>query len=275
VTAPGAPTIGTATATGTTTASLTFSAPAFNGGATIDSYTATSSPGGIVIVLTQSGSGTFTITGLTAATTYTFTVKAYNSAGASSASGSSNSVTTNAAAKTAAEIAAEEEAARREAERLAAQRVEACRWKADTELLGKKEITEYRLMECEMPMKKVASFYSALGDVLAIDSSTTFIFTQYKINPTITFIFDKYAFIEKITGPAPVNVYARQMVSFQLIPAQNPQKTLSFSKVMALPVDRRDTIGKIQTIFELQTIIAEARKRLVELTTGVTQPAPR
>ena len=273
VTAPGAPTIGTATVISATTVSLTFTAPASNGGATIDSYTATSSPGGIVIVLTQSGSGTFTITGLTAATAYTFTVKAYNSAGASSASGSSNSVTTTAAAKTAAEIAAEEEAVRREAERLHAQRVEACRWKADTELLGKKEITEYRLMECQMPMKKVENFYSALGEVLAIDSSTTLIFTQYKINPTLTFIFDKYAFIEKITGPSPVNVYARQMVSFQLIPAQTPQKTLSFAKVMALPVEKRDTIGKIQTIMELQSIIAEAKKRLVELTTGFTPTA--
>ena len=130
-------------------------------------------------------------------------------------------------------------------------------------------------MECEMPMKKVENFYSALGEVLAIDSSTTFIFTQYKINPTLTFIFDKYAFIEKITGPAPVNVYARQMVSFQLIPAHTPQKTLSFSKVMALPVEKRDTIGKIQAIMELQSIIAEAKKRLVELTIGVSQPASR
>jgi hypothetical protein len=273
VTAPGAPTIGTATVLSATTVSLTFTAPASNGGATIDSYTATSSPGAIVIVLTQSGSGTFTITGLTAATTYTFTVKAYNSAGASSASGSSNSVTTTAAAKTASQIAAEEEATRKEAERLHAERVNACRWKADTELLGKKEITEYRLMECEMPMKKVTSFYSALNEVLAIDSSTTFIFTQYKINPTITLIFDKYAFIDKITSPAPVNVYVRQMVSFQLIPANTPQKTLIFSKTMALPVDKRDTIRKIQTIFELQIIIAEARKRLVELTTGTT-PTP-
>jgi hypothetical protein len=275
ITAPGAPTIGTATVVSATTVSLTFTAPASNGGAAIDSYTATSSPGGIVTILTQSGSGTFTIAGLTSGTTYTFTVKAFNSAGASSASGSSNSVTTTVAAKTAAELAAEEEAARKEAERLHAERVNACRWKADNELLGKKEITEYRLMECEMPMRKVSSFYAALNEVLVIDSSTTFIFTQYKINPTITFIFDKYAFIDKITSPTPLNVYVRQMVSYQLIPADTPQKTLAFSKVIALPVDKRDTIGKIQTIFELQTIIAEARRRLVELTTGLPQPASR
>jgi hypothetical protein len=222
------------------------------------------------VILTQSGSGTFQVAGLNSDTEYTFTVRAFNSAGASAWSASSASVRTS---RTAEQQKAADVAAQKEAERLAAERVEACRWKADTELLGKKEITEYRLMECEMPMKKIENFYSALGEVLAVDSSTTFIFTQYKINPTLTFIFDKYAFIEKITSPAPVNVYARQMVSFQLIPAQTPQKTLSFAKVMALPVEKRDTIGKIQTIMELQSIIAEAKKRLVELTTGVTQPA--
>jgi hypothetical protein len=228
-----------------------------------------STPGSLTFILVQAGSGTFSITGLDSDVEYTFIVRAFNSAGTSAWSAASVSIRTS---RTVEQQKAADFAAQKEAERLAAERVNACRWKADTELLGKKEITEYRLMECAMPMKKVENFYSALGEVLAIDSSTTFIFTQYKINPTITFIFDKYAFIEKITSPAPVNVYARQMVSFKLIPAQTAQKTLSFSKVMALPVDKRDTIGKIQTIMELQTIIAEARKRLVELTTGVAQP---
>jgi phosphodiesterase/alkaline phosphatase D-like protein len=272
VTVPGAPSIVSAVSTGTTTASLVFSAPASNGGSTIESYTAMTTPGSLTFVLVQVGSGTFLITGLNSDTEYTFTVRAFNSAGASVWSASSASIRTS---RTADQQAAADLAAQKEAERLAAERVNACRWKADNELLGKKEISEYRLMECEMPMKKVTSFYAALDEVLVIDSSTTFIFTQYKINPTITTIFDKYGFIEKITGPAPVNVYARQMVSFQLIPAQTPQKTLSFSKVMALPVDKRDSIGKIQTIMELQSIIAEARKRLVELTIGITRPASR
>ena len=74
VTAPGAPTIGTATSTGQTTA--------------------TSSPGGITAYLMQAGSGTISVTGLTAGTSYTFTVTATNSAGTSSASSASNSITT-------------------------------------------------------------------------------------------------------------------------------------------------------------------------------------
>ena len=92
--APGAPTIGTATQTGSSTATVVFTQPASNGGATITSYTATSSPSGITGTLSQAGSGTITVSGLTSLTAYTFTVTATNSAGTSSASGSSNSITT-------------------------------------------------------------------------------------------------------------------------------------------------------------------------------------
>ena len=91
---PGAPTIGTATATGETTATVVYTAPASNGGATITSYTATSSPAGGTGTLSQAGSGTISVTGLTGDTNYTFTVKATNSAGQSAASAASNSITT-------------------------------------------------------------------------------------------------------------------------------------------------------------------------------------
>jgi len=92
--APSAPTIGTATATAYNSATVTFTAPASNGGATITSYTATSSPGGITGTLSQAGSGTITISGLSGTTSYTFTVTATNSIGTSSVSSASNSITT-------------------------------------------------------------------------------------------------------------------------------------------------------------------------------------
>jgi len=92
-TVPGAPTIGTATATGSTTATVTYTAPASNGGSTITLYTATSSPSGITGTLSTSGSGTITVSGLAPATTYTFTVSATNAIGQGPASSSSNSVT--------------------------------------------------------------------------------------------------------------------------------------------------------------------------------------
>lgn len=93
-TVPGAPTIGTATATSSTTATVTYTAPANNGGLPITSYTATSSPGGITGTLGQAGSGVITINGLTAGTSYTFTVYATNAKGNSPSSAASNSITT-------------------------------------------------------------------------------------------------------------------------------------------------------------------------------------
>jgi len=91
---PDAPTIGTANSTGTTTATVAFTAPASDGGSTILSYTATSNPGNITATVTQAGSGTISMTGLSPSTSYTFTITALNLAGASSASAASNSITT-------------------------------------------------------------------------------------------------------------------------------------------------------------------------------------
>lgn len=86
---PGAPTIGVATA-GNTQATVSFTAPASNGGAAVTGYTVTSNPGGI----TGTGAASpITVTGLTNGTAYTFTVTATNGAGTGSASAASNSVT--------------------------------------------------------------------------------------------------------------------------------------------------------------------------------------
>jgi hypothetical protein len=86
---PGAPTIGTATA-GDASASVTFSAPAFDGNTPITGYRATSSPGS----LTATGaSSPLTVTGLTNGTPYTFTVAATNAIGYGPESAASNSAT--------------------------------------------------------------------------------------------------------------------------------------------------------------------------------------
>jgi hypothetical protein len=93
--APGAPTNVAATATGGTSASVAFTAPASNGGAPITSYTATSTPGGLTGSIEQAGSGVITISGLNPETSYTFTVFATNLVGDGAASGASASVLTD------------------------------------------------------------------------------------------------------------------------------------------------------------------------------------
>jgi uncharacterized protein (TIGR02145 family) len=88
-TVPGPPTSVTAVG-GNAQATISFTAPAFNGGSPITGYTVTSSPGGI----TGTGSSSpITVAGLTNGTAYTFTVVATNAIGNSSPSTASSAVT--------------------------------------------------------------------------------------------------------------------------------------------------------------------------------------
>lgn len=92
ITTPGAPTSVSAAATGQTTATVSFTAPANNGGSAITTFTVTSSPGGI----TATGSTSpITVSGLTASTSYTFTVTANNGTLTSAASAPSTAITTS------------------------------------------------------------------------------------------------------------------------------------------------------------------------------------
>jgi hypothetical protein len=89
-----APTIGTATATSPTTATITFSAPSNNNGDTITAYTAISTPESRTATITQSGSGTITVIGLSPNTSYVFRVYSTNGYGDSAYSAASSSITT-------------------------------------------------------------------------------------------------------------------------------------------------------------------------------------
>ena len=94
-TAPGAPTIGTATC-GNVSATVTWTAPASNGGAAITGYVVTPYKAGVAQAAQtfNSTATTETATGLTNGTAYTFTVAAINGVGTGAASRpQSNSVT--------------------------------------------------------------------------------------------------------------------------------------------------------------------------------------
>lgn len=92
VVVPDAPTIGVVTAStdGSDSAAVNGTAPADDGGATISSYTATSTPGSISAT---NATLPVTVTGLTRNTAYTFNLVATNSVGDSPASAESSSVT--------------------------------------------------------------------------------------------------------------------------------------------------------------------------------------
>ena len=90
---PDAPTIGTATAIDSSSATITYTAAATGGAVT--TFTATSTPGSI----TATGSSPITVTGLDASTAYTFKVKGTNSTATGPESAASNSINTPAATR--------------------------------------------------------------------------------------------------------------------------------------------------------------------------------
>lgn len=86
---PGVPT-GHSAAGGAGAATITFTAPAANGGSSVTHYIATSSPGGF----TKTGTASPLVYAGLAANTYTYTVKAVNAAGGSVATSATNSAVT-------------------------------------------------------------------------------------------------------------------------------------------------------------------------------------
>ena len=93
-TVPSTPLITKVEATDADEAVVFFVAPKDDGGTPIYYYTITSNPGAISVIAPIQGSGSVTVTGLTKATTYTFTLTAHNINGSSRAATSPAPITT-------------------------------------------------------------------------------------------------------------------------------------------------------------------------------------
>jgi hypothetical protein len=93
-TLPGAPSITSAVANSFNSAQITFSPAPSDGGSPVTSYTITALPGRLQSTFLATDAKHHTFTGLSASTSYTFTIQATNIAGSGLASAPSNQITT-------------------------------------------------------------------------------------------------------------------------------------------------------------------------------------
>jgi hypothetical protein len=250
VTAPGVPTIGSATALSPTSASISFTAPTSDGGATIETYTATSTPGSFTGRVLQSGSGSITITGLTPSTAYTFRVTASNSAGTSSASGATVSITmpANQAEIDAAALAAQKAAeAKREAEKKAA-RTEITKGFSESKM---PTIQQFATAEISgVTEKNLPMISKELMAMTAADRSDI---------KMVEKVSKKYRILDEISkGDKFSTVTANDLSSVGLIP-KNYQTTVTNS-LRSLPASQRDDYTKITAAINEELAVIRIRE---------------
>jgi hypothetical protein len=264
LTAPGAPTIGAATALSATSASISFTAPTSDGGATIETYTATSTPGSITGRVLQSGSGSITITGLTPSTAYTFRVTASNSAGISSASGATVSITMPAsqseidAAALAAQKAAE---AKREAEKQAAR----------NEILNLvktyKEIKLDLFIKAEIYGVTAANIAAVQAEIAALPQTSRADLSQ------VLKIARKYEVVGKIASDQFASVHSDSLIEIGLIPEDSKQKAAITAAIKKLPLSDRSSYAVIKKAIDAE--IAEIQTRKDRLAKVITRNTSR
>ena len=261
-TAPDAPTIGTATALSPTSASISFTAPASNGGATIETYTATSTPGSFTGQLLQAGSGSITVTGLTSSTAYTFTVTASNSAGTSSASSASTSITIPASdeelAEQAAQATAARDAAARAASAAAAVRREAEKKSARSEILDKFRSSEKATIEtfnqAEIAGITKENIEAASAEILALPDKSRSDITQ------VLEIARKYEVVGKIASEQVSTVYSSELIEVGLISAESKHKATLTAALRKLPAPLRSSYAQIEVALNAHMETIQARK---------------
>lgn len=267
VTAPDAPTIGSATALSPTSATVSFIAPTSNGGATIETYTATSTPGSITGRVLQSGSGSITITGLTPSTAYTFSVTASNSAGTSSASGATVSITmpANQAEIDAAALAAQKAAeAKREAEKKAA------RAEITNSVKTSKVVNLDMFTKAEIYGVTAANIAAVQAEISALPQTSRADLSQ------VLKIARKYEVVGKIASDQFASVYSDSLIEIGLIPQGSKHKAALTAAIKKLPQSDRSTYTLIKKAIDVEMAEIQARKdRLAKVIARNTSRYPK
>ncbi len=250
-TVPGAPTIGIVTALSPTSASVAFTAPTSNGGATIQSYTVTSTPGSITGQVFQSGSGSLIVTGLTSSTAYTFRVRASNSVGTSTSSSASISITTPATNE---EIAAQATAATR----AAAAKREAQKRSARDEMIA-------RFKKSEKASLELFNQAEIFGITPAnIDELHTEIFAFSEDSRTdiaqVLKLARKHEVLGVISSERVKQVYSNSLIEIGLIHKESKHKATLTRVVKELAKEERLTYTKIKDAIEAEMDIIQARQ---------------
>lgn len=251
VTVPNAPTIGIATALSSTSASISFVAPANNGGATIQSYTVTSSPGGITNQILQAASGSITITGLTSSTSYTFRITASNSVGTSLASSASASITTPASQ-------VEIDLAALAAQKVAAAQREAAKELARSEISNKIKSSDKVTVEIfqqaeiagitEENIEAIQAEIAALSEGLRADIAR------------VLKIARKYEVVGMLASDRVVAVYSNSLIEIGLIPEESEYKATLTRLVKELSQDERSSYASIKEAIEAEMAVKQARE---------------
>ena len=274
VTTPDAPTIGAATALSPTSASISFTAPISDGGATIETYTVTSTPGSITGRVLQAGSGSITVTGLTASTAYTFRVTASNNVGTSSASSATVSITMPASAeelaaqaaalasvKAAAELAAAEAAAaKREAEKQAA------RSDITSKSKSAKDLTVDAFARAEISGITASNIAAVQAELLALPEAS-----RTDIQQVLKVAY-KYEIVGNIGSDRINYVQSNSFIEIGLIPATSKNKLSLVYSVRKLPEASRDTYAKIKAAIDAAA--SEIQARSDRLAAAIARNAP-
>lgn len=261
-TAPGAPTIGTATAISPTSASIAFLAPVSDGGATIETYTATSSPGSITGRILQAGSGTITMTGLTSSTAYTFTVTASNSVGTSSASSSSVSITTPASAE---ELAAQNAAAIVAAASAAKAAASAAELQREVMKRNARDAILSRFKKSESTSIEIFNYAEITGitkeNIEAVQAEMIAIPMESRIDISqVLKIARKYEVLAIIASDRVKRILPISLIEAGLIPADSKYKATLTGVVRRLSTSDRSSYAAIKKAIDAKMAEIQARK---------------